>query len=281
MPFIVLFLGPRSQWKSATRRLRQQAAIDGVASGNMKPMKRTYWIVLVGLTCLVPTVAAAAGLTLVADPRAVQWSTQCVTATLISQGGPKAVTADGSIGACINEFRIRSVIDGKIAADTIVRTMTLVRMPGGQPDPDLKIGSDYVLLLMPLSGASIALPAGTELRLPRGIMVAIYEVAEHDLQAERRQELDRVIRETRATDATVNPDLVRGAVAAFTNPHDDTERDQSEKLIYEIGPRAVPELERQLSARPAPSGAAESRIRQAITDLSPPPLRVQDANANP
>jgi hypothetical protein len=104
-------------------------------------------------------------------------------------------------------------------------------------------------------------------------MIAVYQIASKDLPADRRQDLQRLIHDTRAGDAAVTNQVIHDQVAAFAEPHDDVEQEQAEKAVYEIGPRALPELNRRLSATPPLPPLAADRLRRAIQDLSPPPLR--------
>jgi hypothetical protein len=226
----------------------------------------------------LPAAARADGLTAQADPRAVQWSTAAVEARLISHGSIQMLTADGSIRACVDELRVEDVFDGNISPNDTIHLLILQGNGAVQPTtrPAL-IGTEFVLLLMPLSTARLELPDGSQLSAPRDTMVAVYQIASKDLPPDHRQDLLRVIHDTRAADAAVTSQVIHDQVAAFAEPHDDVEQEQAEKSVYDIGPRALPELNRRLSAAPSLPTLAADRLRRAIKDLSPPPLRPDNA----
>jgi hypothetical protein len=241
-------------------------------------------LALFAALCLSPRVAAIAradGLTAQADPRAVQWSSAAVEVRLISHGPTQAVAADGSVSACVDELRVEDVFDGSIAPNDTIHLLTLSSSAPNQPTtrPAL-VGTEFVLLVMPLSAARLQLPDGSHLSAPRDTMIAVYQIASKDLPIDRRQDLLRVIHDTRAADKAVTNQIIHDQVAAFAEPHDDVEQEQAEKAVYDIGPRALPELNRRLSAAPPLPPLAADRLRRAIQDLSPPPLRADGPAAN-
>jgi hypothetical protein len=225
-----------------------------------------------------PPAAQADGLTAQADPRAVQWSTAAVEARLISHAPVQNLTADGSVRGCVDQLIVEDVFDGSISPNDTIHLLTLqsgaTAQPTTRPAP---IGTEFVLLLMPLSAARLELPDGSQLSAPRDTLVAVYQIASNNLPADRRQDLMRVIHDTRAADAANTAQVIHDQVEAFAEPHDDVEQEQAEKAVYDIGPRALPELNRRLAATPQLPTLAAARLRRAIQDLSPPPLRPDNA----
>jgi hypothetical protein len=93
-----------------------------------------------------------------------------------------------------------------------------------------------------------------------------------DLGTEGMANAKFAISSTRAAEAQFNPDDAKVQVQTLVNAYDDTEEQQAEQAILDMGPKALPILKDAL-AKADDSGKA--RLEKVITAVAPPPLSVQ------
>jgi hypothetical protein len=243
---------------------------------------------LLAFLCCVPLVprTGRACLTANIDKRAVQWSTAIVQAKLTSLGDkidlpasdPATTRPSGrptAIAYRIVSFEVTDNVDGTPQPGDVVKALVLI---GGRPGDGIcpallpeSIGKKYILLLRPFEQTSLDVPDNTPLSIPRGAMVIVSQLGESDMNAETMNDLKTFVVKTRAA-APMNNDQLTAQVDAVATAHDETEADQTEKAIEEIGPDAVPMLQARLASA---NDAGKTRLKRLISDLSPPALSAE------
>jgi hypothetical protein len=229
--------------------------------------------------------ASRACLTATIDKRAIQWSTSVVVARLTSLGQkidlpsatPPATRPSGRPAAVayrVVSFEVIQNIDGTAQAGTVVKALVLI---GGQPGDGIcpallpeSVGKKYVLLLRPFDQTRLDVPDNTAFDLTSNTMVIVSQLGEADMNSETVNDLKSFISRTRG--ATVSSDQLAAQVDAVATAHDDTEAEQAEKALQDIGPDALPALQARLGTA---NDAGKTRLKHVIDDLSPPPLSAE------
>jgi hypothetical protein len=256
------------------------------------PRCTSHWSVI-SLVVLLPTLCitffsgiSRACLTANIDKLAVQWSTAVVQARLISLGDKIDLSADlvptsrpsGRPTAAayrVLSFQVTDTVDGGNQPGDIVKVVALI---GGQAGDGIcpallpeSIGKHFILLLRPFDQTRLDVADNTALTVPRGAMVIVSQLGEADMNSETLNDLKAFVAKVRAA-APASSDQTTAQVEAVAAAHDDTEADQAEKAITEIGPDAIPLLEMRLNTA---NDAGKTRLRHLIDDLSPPALSAE------
>jgi hypothetical protein len=221
------------------------------------------------------------------DDRAVQWSKLIVVAKLsaihtpVSLSSPSTQPAVNSAGSFqLYEFEITSVLDGKKPSKTasIIRFLTepdaQKNSVCGQQLTAAQIGKSFLLLLRPESDlrwsdtANAPDPRTAQLHKLEAFSVVHLESTD-DLGAEGLADAKYTISSTRQAEAQFNPDDAKVQVQTLINAADDTEQDQAEHAILEMGPKALPVLNQTLSGA---NDLSRARLQEVIDALSPPAI---------
>jgi hypothetical protein len=245
---------------------------------------------VIGACVLVLAVACEPGIACLRDTlddRAVEWSKLIVVAKLsalhnpVSLSPPSAKPPTNSVGSFqLYEFEITSIVDGKMPPGktiSIIRFLTAPDAPRnsicGQQLTAAQIGKSFLLLLRPesdlrWSNTKAADPRDAQLHKLNAFMVVHLESTD-DLGAEGLADAKYTISSTRQAEAQFNPDDAKVQVQTLINAADDTEQDQAEHAILEMGPKALPALEKAL---PAADDIAKVHLQKIIDAVSPPAI---------
>jgi len=245
-------------------------------------------VALLALLCCLPffPTDARACLTANIDKRAVQWSTTIVQAKLSSLGekidlpNVDASTKRPSgrptaVAYRVVSFEVTDPVDGAAQAGDVIKAVVLI---GGQPGDGIcpallpeSVGKKFILLLRPFEQTSLDVPDNTTLSVGRGALVIVSQIGEADMNSETMNDLKVFVAKTRAA-SPVAADQLGTQVDTVATAHDDTEDEQAEKAITEIGPDAVPALQERMKTA---NDAGKTRLRHLIDDLSPPALSAE------
>jgi hypothetical protein len=229
------------------------------------------------------------------DDRAVQWSTLIVVAKLSAVRPPLPLSApmikpgDDVKSASIRslqlyDFEITAVLDGAKKPGDSVSIIRFLNEPDtqknsvcGQQLTSAQIGKSFLLLLRPEAdlrwsdSPNNPDPRTTQIHILKAFTVVHLESMD-DLGAEGLADAKYTITSTRQAEAQFNADDAKVQVQTLINAADDTEQDQAEHAIEEMGPKALPLLNHALSTA---DEVAKARLQKAIDSVSPPPIIVQ------
>jgi hypothetical protein len=202
--------------------------------------------------------------------------------TPVSLSPPSTQPAVNSAGSFqLYEFEVTAVLDGK---KTPGKTLSIIRFltePDaqknsvcGQQLTAAQIGKSFLLLLRPESDlrwsdtANAPDPRTAHLHKLKAFTVVHLESTD-DLGAEGLADAKYTISSTRQAEAQFNADDAKVQVQTLINAADDTEQDQAEHAILEMGPKALPTLKQLLSGA---DDVARVRLQKVIDALSPPAI---------
>ena len=222
------------------------------------------------------------------DDRAVQWSKLIVVAKLSAVRSPVHLSPPATQPAAssaksfqLYDFEITAVLDGpNKPGDTvsIIRFLTEPDMQKnsvcGQQLTIAQIGKSFLLLLRPESDLRWSNDGKNP--DPRTIQVhdlkafaVVHLESVDDLGAEGLADAKYTISSTRQAEAQFNADDAKLQVQTLINAADDTEQDQAEHAIMEMGPKALAVLNQALSAA---DDVAKARLQKVIDAVSPPAI---------
>jgi hypothetical protein len=221
------------------------------------------------------------------DDRAIQWSSLIVMAKLSAVGKtvpltPSAQPSAGMYQVC--DFEITACLDG---AGKVGNHVSVIRFVAdadsakstecGQKLTDSQVGKSFLLLLRPeadlawdTSGGQ-ADPRTSQIHDLKAFAIVHLDSAD-DLGAEGLANAKFAITSTRAAEAQYSPADAKVQVQTLVNAYDDTEEQQAEQAVMDMGPKALPILKDAL-AKADDSGKA--RLEKVIAAVAPPPLSVQ------
>jgi hypothetical protein len=253
--------------------------------------KRGQFRAVIGVCLLVLGVACEPGIACLRDTlddRAIEWSKLIVVARLsaihnpVSLSPPSTQPAVNSTGSFqLYEFEITAVLDGKKPPGKTVSIIRFLIEPDaqknsvcGQQLTAAQIGKSFLLLLRPESdlrwsdAPSAPDPRTAQLHNIKHFAVVHLESTD-DLGAEGLADAKYTISSTRQAEAQFNPDDAKVQVQTLINAADDTEQDQAEHAITEMGPKALPALKQALSTA---DDVAKVRLQKIIDAVSPPAI---------
>jgi hypothetical protein len=225
------------------------------------------------------------------DDRAVQWSALIVVAKLSAVRSPLPLTPpttrpdDAAKSSSIKslqqyDFEITAVLDGAKKPGDSVSIIRFLTEPDtqknsicGQQLTSAQIGKSFLLLLRPeadlrWSDTPNSDPRTTQIHNLKTFTVVHLESMD-DLGPEGLADAKYTITSTRQAEAQFNADDAKVQVQTLINAADDTEQDQAEHAIEEMGPKALPLLNHALSAA---DEVAKARLQKAIDAVSPPTI---------
>ncbi len=203
------------------------------------------FFVMILSTCCVACLRATP------DKRAIQWSDLIVHAKL------KSIPTLDAEQHEVYDFDVADVIDGSLKSQQTITAIHIV--PGGLPDscsghltPE-DIGKPYLLLLRHQTGNG------------NFVIVTIAPVDSGDPAA--AEAFKQLVAETRKAEAAVTPALAKAQATAFADAEDDTEAEQAEDALRQMGSKAIPAI---WEAASATSQMGKSRLNKLIDELTPP-----------
>ncbi len=189
---------------------------------------------------------ALASLCQSADMRAIQWSDAIAHADLLR------VKPDG-----VCEFRVTEVIDGSLSAQQTVIAQNLT--PAAATDSagryltDDNLGKNFLLLLR-------------HRRTGGDKTFLIVYVAPADTDASSIAAFADLVSETRKDEKALTDDTVKAQAQALADAQDDTEADQAEQTLRDMGEKAVPAIKQVMASE---TDIGKERLARVIKDLQP------------
>jgi hypothetical protein len=231
------------------------------------------------------------------DVRAVQWSDLIVCAKLVEAGKvteidrtTSATTAPttapalppGTVapeGFVVATFEVIETIDGATPAGAQpIRVLRMVS-PSARPASctaslsGKHTGDSFILLLRRCDQTELAgAPANA---IPQEVrkeaFVVVHAIAAAEADAGAIADLKQMIQDVRHAEAGATDDTIQPQVDAVANAADETEAEDAQKTLLELGPKALPALRTKMDdASVRDSG--RSRVRRMIEELAAPAL---------
>ncbi|MDP9173416.1 MAG: hypothetical protein M3O30_06065 [Planctomycetota bacterium] len=235
------------------------------------------------LACPFP---GRAGLTANPDAKAVQWSTLIVNAKLISIADPVPLgdSASTQPASGITEYRlyafeVTDVLDGAAKTGDRISVVRFVKGPDDSTECNQslagdQVGKQFILLLRPEAdlswsrSGSDADPRTSQLHDLKA-MAIVYLVTPDDLGGDGLSYLKTTISDTRDAESKFSTENARAQAQTLANAADDTEAEQAEHTLVEMGPKANSVLA-EVAAKANDVGKA--RLHRVLDDVMPPPL---------
>ncbi|HTW93893.1 MAG TPA: hypothetical protein VMD30_03800 [Tepidisphaeraceae bacterium] len=218
------------------------------------------------------------------DARGIQWSTLIVDARLISVGDQTPLASPFSYR--VYQFQITQTFDGKAQGKQISVIKFFSPQGNGSPvcgmlTPDA-VGQSFVLLLRPEADVPMG-GAKDDPRTPKvhalHAFTIVYMAAQSDLGSSGIDDLKGQISDTRQAEAAVTNDAATLQAQTLAGAADDTEADQAEQALEEMGFKALPAIKKVYDSADA---SGKDRLKPAIDALSLPSMPVeQDTSASP
>lgn len=206
------------------------------------------------------------------DRRAIQWSDAIVHAQLVAvAAGPAAASAtpsgassaaSGANARAIYDFRILDSVDGPLPAGSAVRVLQ-VMPPGMANDPcgghltGDDVGKHFLVLLLRRP------PVGD------GVPYVVVTIAPADTDPSAISAFAQLVADTRKDERSLTLDQAKAQAQALADAQDDTEAEQAEDALRDMGPKAVPGI-RQVMDSPATLNQGRQELAKLIKDLLPP-----------
>jgi hypothetical protein len=247
---------------------------DGpVPLGTLKPSRVAAGVARVGMWFAVAVVVlvrpsdSLACFREQADRRAIQWSDAIVHAQLIATAVDHAGGAsDGGGGGnrAVYDFRVIDSVDGPLVPNAAVRVLQ-VTPPGLTADPcgqrltSDDVGKRFLILL---------------LRRPSmgdGVPYVLVTVAAADTDPSAIAAFAQLVADTRKDERSLMPDQARAQAQTLAGAQDDTEAEQAEQALRDMGPKAVPGIRQVLDAA-VTSNQGKAQLAKLIKELLPPAI---------
>ncbi len=226
------------------------------------------------------------------DDRAVQWSNLIVVAKLKAIHSPVPLTPpstrpahdirSGSVTSLqIFDFEVTAVLDGAEKPGDSLSIIRFLIGPDaqansvcGQQLTTTQIGKSFLLLLCPEADLRWSDskkkpdPRTTQTHNLKAFAVVHMESMD-DLGAEGLADAKYTISSTRQAEAQFSPDDANVQAQTLINAADDTEQDEAEHALLEMGPKSLPVLNHALSTA---DDRARIRLQKVIDAVSPPTI---------
>jgi hypothetical protein len=226
------------------------------------------------------------------DDRAVEWSKLIVVAKLDSIGSPVSLVSattrpDGDLKSNsikdfqLYDFEITALLDGAAKTGNHVPVIRFMAEPDmqknsicGQVLTAHQIGKSFLLFLRPESDLRWSNKANQpDLRTQQvhdlKAFVVVHLESIHDLGTEGLEDAKYTVSSTRQAEAQFNADDAKVQVQTLVEAADDTEEQEAEHAILEMGPKALPTLKNALTTAET---VDKARIQKMIDGVSPPSL---------
>jgi len=226
------------------------------------------------------------------DDRAVQWSNLIVVAKLSAIRSPLPLTSPTTQLADslklspikslqLYDFEITAVLDGAKRPGDTVSIIRFLTEPDtqknsvcGQQLTSSQIGKSFLLLLRPETDLRWSDtpnqpdPRTAQVHELKAFAVVHLESMD-DLGAEGLADAKYTISSTRQAEAQFNADDAKVQVQTLMSAADDTEQDQAEHAILEMGPKALPALNHALATA---DDVGKTRLQKIADAISPPTI---------
>jgi len=222
------------------------------------------------------------------DDRAIQWSSLIVLAKLDAVGKPQpfdpAATQPSAGMYQVDDFEITATLDGAGKPGDHVSVIRFIadadsakNTECGQQLTGSQVGKSFLLLLRPeadLSWDTTGDQADPRTPQIHGLkaFAVVHLDSTGDLGTEGLANAKFAISSTRAAEAQFNSEDAKVQVQTLVNAYDDTEEQQAEQAVMDMGPKALPILKDALAKT---DDAQKVRLQKVITAVAPPPLSVQ------
>jgi hypothetical protein len=196
---------------------------------------------------LVASSTAFACLRATPDKRAIQWSDAIVHGKLVTIVDPARE---------IYNFNVTDSIEGSLKPGQELRVRHITpngadQSCGGHLTTD-DTGKSFLLLLRAADDHGY-------------VIVNITSADKADVPG--ADAFKQLVEETRKADASLTDEQMKVQAEAYANAQDDTEADQAEEALRQMGPRAVPMIEQVMKEA---SDIGKHRLATVAKDLTPP-----------
>jgi hypothetical protein len=218
------------------------------------------------------------------DDRAVQWSTLIVQGKLLSAGAlvalPTVSTTRPALAYQLCDVVVEQCLNGQCKAGDHLRIIRYLAAGTeqsslcGEGQVKDQIGKSFILLLRPQdqvkwsNDSTDADPRTPQINDLKAFIIVHLESVD-DLGKEGLEDLKYTVSNTRAAEGAFNADDAKLQAQTLVRAADDTEADQAEHALMEMGPKAVDAIQ---TVAASASDAGRQRLDRLIDSLSPPPI---------
>ncbi len=208
------------------------------------------------------------------DDRAIQWASLIVEAKLtkIDDAQPLPTTQPGSaVKEVLYHFQVQSMFDGIGVAGDEIRVVRFLGEPTAAGTPcaisldKSSVGKSMILTLR--KADQVTLPKNASIENAKEMFVLVHLADAKDYDANGRADLKRQIGEVRKSESAVDDKQIAQQVHAAAFAEDDTEANEAEEAIKQMGPKAIPELQKVMPDAPP---AGKTRLKRLTEELTPP-----------
>jgi hypothetical protein len=233
------------------------------------------------------------------DTRAVQWSTLIVRAKLTDRGKVTPLASNPSPdnpstapttapttptvavapeGLVVTTFEVTEALDGTASPGGKIRVLRPISAKAKSTTCSAVLsgkheGDSFILLLRPLDQSQLAgtTPDAIPKHARGDAFVIVHAIAVTDADSGAVADLRQLIQDTRRAEAEATPDAIKAQVDAIANAADETEAEDAQKALLELGPRTLPAL-RAIIEGTSVKEMGRSRVKKMIEELAPPPM---------
>jgi hypothetical protein len=216
------------------------------------------------------------------DARAIQWS------TLIVQGKLASIDTNQPLGSTTTQpsgwtykiytFDVTNVFDGSDKPQQ-VQVIRFIGPESTRTDPGLELshrtlGKSYVLMLRPESltrwsdSPDDSDPRTDDLHALNAYILVHLELSD-DLGPDGIADLRHQIADTRAADSQFSPEQARLQARTLARAADETEADQAEQTLENMGYRAIASIEHVMKSV---SETGKARLQRVLNAIQVPPI---------
>jgi hypothetical protein len=185
------------------------------------------------------------------DKRAIQWSTAIVHAKL------RGVAAGGAGGGEQYQIEVVSVLEGTPKTGQILSAKHTI--PSGNRELCAGVltndDADKTFLVLLRPGAH------------EGDWQVVTDAPLDTADPTAAEAFKQLFAETRKAEAGLTDDQVKAQALALANAEDDTEAQQAEDTLIDMGPKALPAVRAMLDST---TSAGKRRLEKIIKELTPP-----------
>jgi hypothetical protein len=253
--------------------------------------------ILLGLTMfgVMFTERASACLRETLDARAIQWSDLTVRAKLVEPGKMTAITPSSVAttsptsmpelapeGYVVASFEVTDTFDGAApAAGETVRVLRLVSQAARAANCTASLsgkrpGDSFILLLRRCDHTELAGVATGAIPddVRKSAFVVVHAIAAAETDAGAVADLKQMIQDVRRAEAGATDESIKPQVDAVANAADETEAEDAQKTLLELGPKALPALREKLDDTSV-RDTGRTRLRRMIEELATPALAAE------
>jgi len=229
------------------------------------------------------------------DDRAIQWSHLIVRAKLVETGQVTAIDHRASpstsasrpedpgpaSGFVVMTFEVTDTFDGPAPGESKLRVLRLVTPNAPKTNCTASLsgkrpGDAFVLLLRrcdqtEMTGVSKdAIPP----EVMKDAFIIVHAIAAAEADDGTITGLKQMIQDVRHAEAGATDESIRPQVDAIASAADETEAEDAQKALLELGPKSLPALRAKMNDTTVKE-SAQSRVRHVIEELATPPLNAE------